>query len=168
MSSAPAPAPPSPLDDFVALSAILTGIAPSQLHPKLDTFGTAQEYLSYATTHGGAPFSSLMALFAANRTKPPAEIAQLVLVQSGDDIAYTARAVMLMWYLGAWYAPAALRAYHDNPKVSPPFVVISSNAYTQSWVWRVAQTHPMGYSEWRFGYWHTQPAASLADFIGGS
>jgi hypothetical protein len=108
----------------------------------------------------------MMALFAANRRQPPAAIASLLLDQSGDAIAYMARSVMLMWYLGAWYEPAALQAYHDH-NTPAPFVVISSNAYTQGWTWRVGQTHPMGYSDWRFGYWHSAPQP-LADFIGGS
>jgi hypothetical protein len=164
MGSAP---PPTPLDDFVGLSAILTGIAADHLHPTLDTFGTAQEYLDYATANGGAPFAQLMSLYADHRTEPPAAITQLVLEQSGDVIAYMARTVMLMWYLGAWYAPDALQAYRANPADPAPFVVISSNAYTQSWVWRVGQAHPMGYSTWRFGYWNTAPQP-LNAFIGGS
>src|SRR5690349_8110806 len=145
MSSAPSDVP-DPLDDFVALSAILTGIDAQILHPQLDAFGTAQEYFDYATSHAGAAFAQMMALFAANRTQPPLTIANLILAQSGDSIAYMARAVMLMWYLGSWYEPAALQAYHDDSTSPAPFVVISSNAYTQSWVWRVGQAHPMGYS----------------------
>ena len=35
--------------------------------------------------------------------------------------------------------------------------VISPAAYTQGWTWRVAQAHPMGYSELRFGYWSDDP-----------
>jgi hypothetical protein len=164
---------PTPIDDFVALSAALTGIDGSQLRPQLDTFENAEEYLAYATAHGGAAFVQLMQLYDANRGLAPAALAALVLEQSGDTISYMAKTVMLMWYLGAWYEPAALQTYHDAAQKSPPdpapfpppFIVISSNAYTQSWVWRVGQSHPMGYSTWRFGYWHTPPAA-LNDFIG--
>lgn len=167
MASAPAPQPPISLDDFVALSAILTGIDAQQLHPTLDTFGTAQEYLDYATAHGGADFAQLMGIYAANRTQPDDAVGNIVFEQSGDDIAYMARTIILMWYLGAWYAPGALQAYHHDTSNPVMFVVISSNAYTQSWVWRVGQTHPMGYSNWRFGYWNTPPQP-LGDFIGGS
>ena len=39
----------------------------------------------------------------------------------------------------------------------PPVKVISPAAYTQGWTWRVAQAHPMGYSELRFGYWAKDP-----------
>jgi hypothetical protein len=166
MNGVPAAVPPTSLEDFVTLSAILTGIAKDQLHPQLDTFGTAQEYLNYATANGGPAFTQLMSLYLANRTQPSDSVAKLILEQSGDEIAYMARTVMLMWYLGAWYNPAGLQAYHADTSVPAPFVVISSNAYTQSWVWRVGQTHPMGYSNWRFGYWNTPPQP-LTDFIGG-
>jgi hypothetical protein len=164
--SSPAADAPAPLDDFVALSAILTGIAGDKLHPTLDAFGTAREYLVYATDHGGALFGQLMALYLQNSTLPPDQIAGLIFQNQQAPVAYMARTVMLMWYLGSWYGPDGLAAYHANTSVPAPFVVISSNAYTQGWAWRVGQAHPMGYSDWRFGYWNTQPPA-LDDFIGG-
>jgi hypothetical protein len=40
-----------------------------------------------------------------------------------------------------------------------PFEVISPGAYTNSLVWRVAQAHPMGYSNLQFGYWGQEPPA---------
>ena len=42
--------------------------------------------------------------------------------------------------------------------------MISPKAYTQGWVWRVAQAHPMGYSDMQFGYWTREPPP-LSDFI---
>jgi hypothetical protein len=69
----------------------------------------------------------------------------------------------LAWYLGAWYPPVVLQ---QPPPVSPipPLKVISSAAYTQAWAYRVAQAHPMGYSELRFGYWSDEPLR-LTDFV---
>jgi hypothetical protein len=158
---------PDPLDQFVALSAILTGIAADKLHPQLDTHGTAAAYLAYATQQGGSAFTGLLALYAQNSTQPPDTIAKLILQQSGQATANIAQAVTLMWYLGAWYPPAGLAAYQADQSVPAPFVVISSDAYTQGWAWRVGQAHPMGYSDLRFGYWNGPPQA-LADLVGGS
>ena len=155
------------LDQFVGLSAILTGIAASNLKPFLDTHGTAQTYLDVARTRGGPAFGQMMSIFAANQSKPPQTVGQIILEQSGDDVAFMAKSVMLLWYLASWYAPADLKAYRANPAAPAPFTVVSSDAYTQGWVWRVGQTHPMGFSKWRFGYWNTAPAP-LSDFIGGS
>lgn len=162
--SAP-PVAADPLNQFVALSAILTGISAEQLHPLLDTHGTAAAYLAYATEHAGATFLELMAIYEKNSSQPADTVANIILKQSGQSIANMAQTVMLMWYLGAWYAPAGLAAYQANPNVPAPFVVISSDAYTQGWAWRVGQTHPMGYSDLRFGYWNSAPQP-LADFVG--
>jgi hypothetical protein len=156
---------PEPIDDFVALSAILTGIAADKLRPQFDTHGTAAAYLAYATKHGGADFAHLMAVHAAHRDEGPETIADAVLNRSGPVVADAARTVILMWYLGAWYPPAGLAAYRRNPSVPAPFVVVSSDAYTQGWAWRVGQAHPMGYSDLRFGYWQDQPQA-LSDLVG--
>jgi hypothetical protein len=68
--------------------------------------------------------------------------------------------MVLMWYLGAWYDPDKLQ----TPRASE-FQVISPKAYTQAWALRVAQAHPMGFSEMQFGYWARQPSNPI-DFIG--
>lgn len=164
MTNSPAQDAQAALDNFVALSAILTGVAADKLHPVLDTYGTAQEYLTYATAKAGAQFAGLMKFYVANSTNP--DVGSLVFDNPDPAIAYMAKTVMLMWYLGAWYAPADLQAYQAKPlPPGPPFLVISSDAYIQGWAWRVGQTHPMGYSDWRFGYWHSAPPP-LSAFIG--
>jgi len=166
MSTVLTQATTSELDDFVNLSAILTGIAVSMLKPLLDTHGTAQTYLDIAKQKGGATFAQLMAVYDANRTQPPANIGTIILEQSGDTVAYMAKSIMLLWYLACWYDPQELAAYRADPTKGARFTVVSSDAYTQGWVWRVGQTHPMGYSTLSFGYWH-QPPQPLSAFIGG-
>ena len=169
-----APASVDPLDAFVALSAILTGIAKEKLHPFLDTHGTAEAYLTYALQHAPVPFGKLMTLYAQNQGQPDAVVANLIMTASDRDIFYIAKTVMLMWYLGAWYEPVALDAYikawralkpTDPAPFPPPFVVISADAYTQGWAWQVGQAHPMGYSDLRFGYWSGAPTP-LNDLVG--
>lgn len=156
------------LDNFVGLSAILTGIAAAQLQPHLDTHGTAPTYLALAQKNGGTTFTQLMSIYAANKTLPPAAITTLIMQNSGEEVAYMARSIILLWYLAAWYDPTTLPTLRQEPPPPPlPFTIVSSDAYTQSWVWKVGQTHPMGYSTWRFGYWHVNPPA-LSAFIGGS
>jgi hypothetical protein len=72
-----------------------------------------------------------------------------------------------MWYLGAWYEPAHLKQLVDSRSGPPafiPHIVISPKAYTQGWLWRVIQAHPMGYSDMQFGYW-ARPPQPIDDFI---
>jgi hypothetical protein len=156
------------IDNFVKLSAALTGIAADKLAPGLDPKNVKQTYFDYTARKAGALFDQLLAIYAANAAQPPATIANIVLNQSGDPIRYLARTVMLEWYLGNWYDPAVLASYHgpNPPKTPPNGVVISPLAYTQGWAWSVAQAHPMGYSNFNFGYWANNPPA-LSAFVGG-
>jgi hypothetical protein len=147
------------LDTFVNLSAILTGIDASLLRPFLDTHETAQEYLNVVKRNADTTWTQLQAIMATTQGKTNDEIGALVLQQSGVAVGNLAKSIMLLWYLAAWYDPTKL------PDTSQ-FTVVSSDAYTQGWIWRVGQTHPMGYSTWRFGYWN-QPPQPLSAFIGG-
>jgi hypothetical protein len=86
--------------------------------------------------------------------------------QAASDTKYLARSIVLMWYLGAWYEPGDLQKAAESPNhPSPPSKVISSKAYTQAWALRVAQAHPMGFSEMQFGYW-TRPPSDRTAFTG--
>jgi hypothetical protein len=159
----------TPMDLFVGLSAVLTGVDKSMLSPPLDPINIKQTYFDYAQSKAGATFQQLLSIFQKNQSLPPVQIGNIILNQSGDDIRYLARSVILMWYLGSWYDPAKLKEYNGpNPPTDPvPAVaVISSAAYTSGWSWNVAQAHPMGYSNFQYGYWSKQPP-SLQDFIGG-
>lgn len=151
----------TPLQTFVNLSALLTGIAADKLAPSLDPKNVKQIYFDYISQQAGATFQQLLSIYDANATQPPATIADIIFNQSGQDICFLARSVMLAWYLGSWYAPADLAAGKSTN------VVISAVAYTQGWAWNVAQAHPMGYSNFQFGYWASNPP-TLVDFVGGN
>jgi hypothetical protein len=99
----------------------------------------------------------------AGRTRQQAIIEK---VQAADDTKFLARSIVLMWYLGAWYDPNDLRQASTADQTASPRAIISAKAYTQGWVWKVAQAHPMGFSEMQFGYWSQAPKLKLDDFIG--
>lgn len=157
----------TPMELFVGLSGVLTGIDTQKLAPPLDPVNIKQTYFDTANTNAGSDFNQLLQIYDANQTSDPATIANIVFNQSGPAIKYLARTVMLMWYLGAWYAPQDLQAYNSPTPPPQPInsTVISADAYTQGWSWRVAQAHPMGFSTFTFGYWSQDPP-SLADFVG--
>ncbi|PTT78775.1 sorbitol dehydrogenase [Pelomonas sp. HMWF004] len=162
--AAPTAAANTPLQNFVAVSALLTGIAASSLAPPLDPKDIKQLYFDYARAQQPATFDELLSIYSSNAAQPPATIAEIIFTQSGPAISLFARSVMLMWLLGSWYAPEALQNTGTG-KPPPDSVVISAAAYTQGWAWNLAQAHPMGYSDLQFGYWANQPPA-LSDFIG--
>jgi hypothetical protein len=115
----------------------------------------------YAQARKDPAFKALMQIVHADPTNPQAA-AEKIMGNADPRIKYLGRSIILAWYLGAWHPPAELEG---NPS-SPVPNVVSGKAYTQAWTWRVAQAHPMGYSELRFGYWSDEPLP-LNDFVKG-
>jgi hypothetical protein len=143
---------------FIALSAALTGIAKDRLSPSVDPIQINRDYFKQAKTDPA--FDGLMQIIRAESN--PDVAADKVLNNSDPNIMYLGRSIILMWYLGAWYEPKTLQKFNSAPPPKPPYPadkVISPAAYTQGWTWRVAQAHPMGYSELLFGYWSKEPPA---------
>jgi hypothetical protein len=152
-----------PMSLFVGVSAVLTGVAAGQLAPDVDPIDIKQVYFATAQKNGGPTFDRLLLIYQQNQQQPPETIGDIIMNQSGDAVRYLARAIILMWYLGSWYPPDALQ---NPPQTGIPSAVISPVAYTQGWVWSVAQAHPMGYSTLQFGYWASNPP-TLTDYING-
>ena len=132
---------------FIALSAALTGIAKERLSPAVDPVQINRQYFAQAKTDPA--FDGLMQIIRADPSNPAAA-ADKVMNNADAKIKFLGRSIILAWYLGAWYPPVVLQQPAPNSPV-PPLKVISSAAYTQAWAYRVAQAHPMGYSELRFG-----------------
>jgi len=151
------------LDNFVALSAVLTGYSEAELNPDLDPMALAQEYfdLVQAKTKPSL-FDQLLTTFAgivAGAGGDPAKIASGVQQQillppdpcAGENIGDLARRIMRLWYLSIWYV-------NEPPGLFGPGDVVSSNAYTRGLAWDAMQAHPMGFSEMHFGYWADAPS----------
>ena len=141
------------LQNFIDLSAVLTGLAADLLAPSVDPinlpplfFTTAQQGM------GTAAFSNLLDLYASIESQQPAQIASAVLGNSNPQIAQGARSIMKLWLLGSWYQP-----YDQDNAHTGDTLVVSDQAYKESWAWKIAQSHPMGYSQYHFGYWAEQP-----------
>jgi len=162
---------------FVMLSAALTGITEVKLAPGFDLaksepgsdpVDVKQEYFNWVNKRRPAVLRRLLQITTDSQKLPAADRAQAIIdkVQATPDTKYLARSIVLMWYLGAWYDPDHLRALVERPNPPPAkFEVISPKAYTQGWALRVAQAHPMGFSEMQFGYW-SRPPSARTDFIG--
>ena len=154
----PAPIPDSEIQDFADMSAALTGFQSSVLKPALDPLGLAREYYVFAGAQVGEPaMTTLLNAYRAIKTQPAQQIADTLLETSGSAPsaqAQLAQSIVAMWYLGSWYVPGVLGGGGFAP---PPLQVISSVAYTNGLVWRVMQSHPMGYSSFTFGYWSQAP-----------
>ena len=155
------------MTDFVTLSAALTGIVADKLAPAAEPINIKRDYFKLVNEKHPGAFEKLLTIVRDNRNAPQAIIDK---VQSDPESKFLARSIVLMWYLGAWYDPNELKLL-TGPPPTPPDVshkVISAKAYTQGWVWRVAQAHPMGSSDMQFGYWQRKPNPEHPDFIRGA
>jgi hypothetical protein len=155
------------LDNFTGLSVVLTGINQELLAPSVDPIGLPTLFLNFVGPRVGQDvLSALLAQYAAlaSEQQTPQQIGNAILMQNGQpaatQTAQAARAIMKLWMLGVWYQPYTQDAFPVNEQT-----VVSAEAYTQSWAWNIAQAHPMGYSEFFFGYWNSPPP-SLEDFTG--
>jgi hypothetical protein len=147
------------LDQFVSLSSALTGVKPAQLKPGLNPIGVASQYLAMINSPASkvlpATFASLMATFEAQSAPPGNPETAAAFVLADPTLGPVARSIIKMWLLGSWYDPA-------NPGTA--IQVVSMQAYKESLVWKVMQSHPMGYSMWSFGYW-AEPPPAFQQFI---
>ena len=151
---------PNPIDDFVQMSALLTGFAADTIAPPLDPVDLKRTLFEAAQKGAGAAFDELLALYAQLSGGTPVsemspEQRQSIgeqLLDPGSDPASqkraaTAQSVMRLWYLGYWY-PIEAGAFES---------VVSDQAYIRGLAWQVMQSHAMGYSPWTYGYWTKEP-----------
>jgi hypothetical protein len=148
---------------FAAMSAVLTGFQASIISPTLDPINLNGLYLQTADTNAGQTLvDQLLAQFQSLQGQPKQVIANTLLATANPNppqLAWLARSIVKLWYLGSWF-PAA-----PPPPGGPPANggVVSSDAYIGGLAWKAAQAHPMGYSQFSFGYWTSAPP-SLAQF----
>ena len=156
------------MDDFVQMSALLTGFAASTIAPSLDPVDLKATLFQAAQQGGGAAFDRLLAQYAALSGGTPVDkmtpeerqsIGEQLLGLDGGtsdpETAATARSINRLWYLGYWYPIDG----------SQGETVVSDQAYIRGLAWRAMQSHAMGFSTWTYGYW-ADPPPPLTDFTG--
>lgn len=155
------------LENFVGLSSALTGIPGNRLAPDIDPIGLPTTFLDYIRPRlTDAVLNALLIQYATLLADnvPPDQIAQAVLmngpIPATTQTAKAARSIMKVWLLGVWYQPYTAGIYTNGDQA-----VVSDQAYVQSWAWKIAQAHPMGSSDFFFGYWNSVPS-SLEEFTG--
>lgn len=159
------------MDNFIGLSAVLTGFNESILSPFLDPVDVKQEYWAVfnekvASETGQANLVAQIlaqyALLKQQNMPNPAIGETLLSAHNSDAFVHACRQLIFMWYSGAW--PTVLAANASSP-ASTVSDVISPKTYTSGLVWQVMQSHPMGDSNYRYGYWAQTPAP-LAEYTG--
>jgi len=140
---------------FAAMSAALTGFTLDFIAPPLDPNQLSAHLLGQIDQLAGATsVDQLLAQFTAlqRRGQTPQQIADAMLgisPSSNAPAVQLALSIVKLWYLGSWYPPGSQSAFAGN--------VVSSQAYVSGLAWRAMQTHAMGDSPYKFGYWTSAP-----------
>ena len=160
---------------FVNLSSALLGIDAGVLNPVIrpDDVSMADVFYGLTVLAGKDSIANLLTAYdlMEKQHRRPDQIAQ-VLLASGDGPNTSmngafSRLITLMWLYGTWYGQTEINNIHTSASgIAADYrkdFVISSRAYKNAWIWRIAQTHPMGFSQFSFGSWASAPP-SLADY----
>lgn len=158
--------------NFIGLSSVLTGFSNSILSPGLDPVDIKSEYLSFFTKavadeSGDASLvDSILQTFTSLKKQglTDQKIGETMLSpENGDAFVLACQKLIFMWYSGAW--PTLIPATNSAPATTVSNL-ISAKSYTAGLVWQVMQSHPMGDSNYRYGYWASAPA-ELNAYTGG-
>lgn len=161
----------SDMDNFIGLSAVLTGFSKDVLAPELDPIDIKSQYLPFFTkkvteeskdsTLVGRIFQMYASL--AGQGMSDQQIGTTMLnLSNGEAWSEACRKLIFMWYSGAW--PTVIPETRTSP-ASTVSDLISAESYTAGLAWQVMQSHPMGDSNYRYGYWAKAPAP-LSDYTG--
>lgn len=165
--------------DFLRASSALVGVDGVDLEPAIaqDDYSLANEY--YSIMLQGCPSGlSQMLFYVQNNSLMPLQqlgdnLLRAISSEPGggirqDAIGTAARLTLQLWLFGIWYGSIeVVKNPNSITVIEPNYVadfVLSSRAYKSGWIWRFAQAHPMGFSQFGFGQWHDQPP-SLQQYI---
>lgn len=140
-------------DQFLSLSAALTGFT-------LPTLTFAMQDADFYARFDSVYTDKLTDLITAYQAHtdagltPDAAAAAVLDTSNSTDIAETARALIIFWYLGQIGSASNPMDLH----------VASSNFFAQGLAWRAVQAHPPGVSTLPFGHWASVPPP-LSEFL---
>ena len=153
----------TPFDEFVALSAVVTGYSRFRL------LGTGQAQLYFSTLTdvvGEATVTELIQAFARVRTAAGADEAAMEArlradILSDEKLGPIARNVIKLWFVGTWYQlPSEWRdAFGTHPK-DVTFVAAPA-AYTEGLLWPTIDANPSGAKGPGYGTWASPPRIDL-------
>ena len=143
------------MDDFVGLSAVLTGFSAGTIAPTIDPINIKAEYFTIFATE--IPnYTEILSEYKRLKGKTNKEIGEALL--ANIDYEMPCRKLIFLWYSGAW---ATVNGSMTSSEM------LSAKSYTQGLAWQVMQSHPMGDSNYRYGYWANEPA-DLSGYTGNN
>ncbi len=160
-AAAAVPEPGTPIEQFVALSVILTGFDEAELH------GTGMLPTYYGlipSTIGEELFGRLLTRWSDIQVRgggDPPFLEQLVKTELLEDatLGPIARNLAALWYLGMWNQLPAEWRDANGAWAGDQTYIISPRAYSAGLVWKAIHSHPPGAKQPGFGSWALKPDA---------
>lgn len=157
--SIPNPGPRAPLDQFLEMSAVLTGFN------RVELLGTGMSgiYLNQLIEVVGSGttgefldrFGQVLEKVRAGKGTPERLIGREIL--GHPRWGPLARNVLTLWYLGNWNQLPGSWRNRWGASAPDQTVVVSAEAYVEGLVWPAMGTHPQGAKAPGFGSWSTAP-----------
>lgn len=149
------------MEYFIRLSVGLTGFTRDAIAPQIDPVDIKTVYLQvFRDNLPNAMADQIIAgYYNLNQAEGGQDKNQEAIAGALLDGTYPAevlalRQLIFLWYMGAW--PTVV--YDQSPTRGQTFSsIVSATSYTQGLVWRVMQSHPMGSSNYTYGYWASNP-----------
>lgn len=140
---------PADVQKFIEQCVVLTGFCEFDLHAT----GMGQTYLEIARDQvGSARFEEFLKTLAQRE-------GTLVKPKDLDSTdREIARAVVYLWYTGAWPRLAETAHTELRPNETNTEFVVSAGSYVEGLVWHTFNGHPVGARPPGFGTWSVRPA----------
>lgn len=133
------------MDEFLALSLLLTGLEPLRTVDATSVENRmARDYQRLMKEQFSAGFEGLLAIYRSVKDGPEPLSALLADARFTGDVEHAARQVVNLWLLSQYGSPGKL------PDQDGGF-------FEKGFVWPAIGAHPIGFSHQNYGYWATKP-----------
>ena len=150
-----------PFDDFLALSAALTGFGVAELQGT----GMARPYFDEVTAILGESFAARLWMVGhdvVHRAGDQLDTEIELRLLDDPDLGPPCRNLIVLWYTGQWaQMPGPWRDRHGADPLDVDHV-LSPESYTEGLMWVAAGAHPQGAKAPGFATWVAPPAAPSA------
>jgi len=134
------------MDEFLALSRLLTGLASLNTVDTLSVESRmAADYLRLMKDQFGAGFNALLAIYRNALTAPDPLTALINDPGFTGDAETAAKQIVNMWLLSQYGGGAGKLPDQD------------AGFFEKGFVWPEIKTHPIGFSHLNYGYWSNKP-----------
>ncbi|UGA53087.1 MULTISPECIES: hypothetical protein [Dickeya] len=140
--------PDTAFDDFMTLSALLTGFSQFELTGT----GLAHDYFTWLQHNAAGPFKQLLHDFAAQPNDDALRLNWLeATVLTSLTLGPIARSLLRLWYTGQWVP--------ISPEPDAAAYFLSDAAWREALIWQAIHAHPQAIRQQEFGAWAEPPIA---------